>query len=134
VISYSPSRLVWDKAGYEVAANRGTVPDGVQFTGDICTDAYNLGCDGMAVFDIVDESGTVLKLREGDHLVVQTRGKETCGEEFADDVEGMICLHPAAAAAGDLNSCTWPLPLDPLNKSLYGPDRFGGTLGTVLMQ
>ena len=64
-------RMVWDKAGYEVASDRGQPPDGTEFTGDICTDAYNLGCDGLAVLEIVDENGKVQNLREGQNLIVQ---------------------------------------------------------------
>jgi hypothetical protein len=79
-------RMVWDKAGYEVARDRGQPADGTKFTSDICTDSYNLGCDGLAIFEIVDEKGAVQDLREGQSLLVQARGKESCGEEFADGI------------------------------------------------
>jgi hypothetical protein len=121
-------RLVWDKAGYEAASDRGQPPDGTTFTGDVCTDAYNLGCDGLAVFKIVDESGDVQNLREGQTLIVQARGKDTCGEEFADGVAAAVCSDPAAASSGDLSSCAWDIPISRLNKDHYGPDRFGGTI------
>jgi hypothetical protein len=121
-------RLIWDKAGYEVASNRGEPPGGTEFTGDICTDAYNLGCDGQAIFEIVDEQGKVQNLREGQSLIVQTRGKKNCGEEFADGIEAAVCSDPVAAASGDLSSCSWDISMSPLNEDQYGIDRFGGTI------
>ncbi len=127
-------RLAWDKEGFEVAASHGPMPDGTVFTGDVCTDSYNLGCDGTAVFEIVDDSGAVLMLREGQHLVVRTRGKESCGEEFTDGVDALVCLDPGAAVSGDLDSCTWPVPLESLDAGQFGPDHFGGTLGTAPRQ
>ncbi len=121
-------KLVWSKVGFEAAENRGQAPDGSEFTGDICTDAYNLGCDGLAVFEIVNESGAVQNLREGQNLIVQARGKESCGEEFADGIEAALCSDPVAAGSGDLSSCTWDITMSLLNKDQYGPDRFGGTI------
>jgi len=121
-------KLVWDKVGYEAASNRGQPPDGTEFTGDVCSDAFNLGCDGQAVFEIVDDQGTVQSLREGQSLIVQTRGKESCSEEFADGIEAAVCSDPVAAGSGDLSSCIWDIPISSLNKDQYGIDRFGGTI------
>jgi hypothetical protein len=127
-------KMVWDKVGYEAASDRGQPADGTEFSGNICTDSYNLGCDGMVIFEIVDESGAVQNLREGQSLIVQARGKDSCGEEFADGIEAAVCSDPAAAVSGDLSSCTWDIPMTPLNKDQYGPDRFGGTIATFTPQ
>lgn len=121
-------RMVWDEVGYEAASDRGQPPDGKEFSGDICTDSYNLGCDGMVIIEIVDESGAVQNIREGQSLIVQARGKDSCGEEFADGIEAAVCSDPAAAVSGDLSSCAWDIPISRLNKDHYGPDRFGGTI------
>jgi hypothetical protein len=121
-------KLVWEQAGFEVAAERGTPPDGTPFTGDACTGSYNLGCDGQAVFEIIGEGGEVQKLREGETVIVHLRGQETCGEEVADEVEGAICNDPAAAASGNLASCTSKVRMVQAHSDLFGPDRVGGTI------
>lgn len=121
-------KLVWEQAGFEVAAERGTPPDGTPFAGDACTASYNLGCDGQAVFEILGEGGEVQKLREGETVIVYLRGQETCGEEVADEVEAAICNDPAAAAAGKLESCTSKVRMVQAHRDLYGPDRVGGTI------
>lgn len=121
-------RLEWQQAGYEVAADRGTPPDGSAFSGDACTDAYNLGCDGQAVFEIVDDGGAIQKLREGEEIVVHLRGQDACGEEVADELAGTICNDPAAAASGNLESCTFRVRMIEARSDMYGPDRMGGTI------
>lgn len=121
-------RLVWDEAGFEVAAERGTPPDGAAFTGDACTDFYNLGCDGQAVFEIVADGGGVQKIREGEMVIVHLRGQQDCGEEIADEVGAAICNDPAAAAAGNLESCTFRVRMIQARSDLYGPDRVSGTI------
>lgn len=127
-------RMTWDQAGFEVAAERGTPPDGSEFTGDACTDFYNLGCDGQAVFEIVDGAGKVQKLREGENLIVHLRGQKTCGEEVADEIEAVICNDPAAAVNGDLSGCTSKVRIVEARSDLYGPDRVGGTLTVIRSQ
>lgn len=121
-------RLVWEQAGFEVAAERGTPPDGTEFDGDACTDAYNIGCDGQAVFEISGTGGDVQKLREGEMVIVHLRGQETCGEEVADEIEAAICTDPAAAAAGNLESCTSKVRMVAARSDMHGPDRMGGTI------
>lgn len=121
-------RMVWDEAGFEVAAERGTPPDGTPGSGDACANSYNLGCDGKAVFEIVDNSGTVQKLRESEMIIVHMRDQETCGEEVADSVDARICNDPAAAAAGKLDSCTFKVRMVEAPSDMYGPDRVGGTI------
>jgi hypothetical protein len=121
-------KLVWEQAGFEVAAERGTPPDATPFTGDACTGSYNLGCDGQAVFEIIGAGGEAQKLREGETVVVHLRGQETCGEEVADEVEAAICNDPAAAASGKLESCTSKVRMVQARSDLYGPDRVGGTI------
>lgn len=121
-------RMVWDEAGFEVATERGAPPDGTPGSGDACASSYNLGCDGKAVFEIVDESGSVQKLRESELVIVYMRGQETCGEEVADAVEARICNDPTAAAAGNLDSCTFKVGMVEASSDLYGPDRVGGTI------
>lgn len=122
-------RLVWDQPGFAVATQRGTPPDGTAFSGDACATSYNLGCDGKAVFEIVDESGQAQKLREGQTLIVYIRGAETCGDEVEDGLEAALCTDPGAASGGALDSCSWEVRLVELDDKEYGPDRFGGTLG-----
>jgi hypothetical protein len=121
-------RMVWDQAGFEVAAERGSPPDGPNFGGDVCTDAYNIGCDGQAVFEIIDDDGEARKLREGEMVVVHLRGQDACGEEVADEVAAAICNEPEAAASGDLESCTFRSRMVETRSDLYGPDRYGGTI------
>ena len=121
-------RLVWDQAGFEVATERGTPPDASEFTGDACSNYFNLGCDGQAVFEIVDDGGEIQKLREGQTVVAQLRGQETCGEEVADEIEAAICNDPAAAASGKLESCTSRVRMVEVPSDVYGPDRVGGTI------
>ena len=124
-------RLAWDKAGFETAADRGTPPDGKAPPADACTDSYNLGCDGQAVFEIVDDGGAVQALREGDNLIAHLRGEKTCGEITADEIEAAICTDPAAATRGDLSSCTSKVRIVEANSDLYGPDRVGGTVTVI---
>jgi hypothetical protein len=121
-------RLVWEQAGFEVAAERGTPPDGTAPAGDACTDSFNLGCDGQAVFEIIGNEGEVQKLREAEMVVVHLRGQESCGEEVADEVEAAICNDPATAAAGNLASCTSKVRMVEARSDIYGPDRVGGTI------
>lgn len=121
-------RMLWDQAGYEVAAERGTPPDGTEFTGDACTEYYNLGCDGQAVFEIVNDAGEVQELREGQTVVVHVRSQKTCGEEVADGQEAAVCNDAAATAQGNLESCSVKVRLVDLVSDLYGPDRVGGTI------
>jgi hypothetical protein len=121
-------RLVWEQAGFEVAAERGTPPKGLEFSGDACTDFFNLGCDGQAVFEIVGADGEVQRLREGQIVVAHLRGQETCDEEVADEIESAICNDPAAAASGNLESCTFKVRMVEARSDLYGPDRLGGTI------
>lgn len=121
-------RMLWDKAGFEVAAERGSPPDGAEFTGDACAEAYNIGCDGEAVFEIVDDGGEVQKLREGETVIVHLRGQDACGEEVAEQVTAAICNEPAAAAAGNLESCTFKVRMVEVQSDLYGPARHGGTI------
>jgi len=121
-------RMVWDEAGFEVAAERGTPPDGTPGSGDACANSYNLGCDGKAAFEIVDESGIAQKLRESEMVIVHMRGQEACGEEVADAVEARICNDPAAVAAGNLDSCTFKVRMVEASSEIYGPDRVGGTI------
>jgi hypothetical protein len=122
-------RMVWDEPGFAVAEERGDQPDGTPFTGDACTTAYNLGCDGKAAFEIIDESGQPQKLREGQNLFVHIRGAETCGDPVEDGIEAIICTDPSAARGGNLDSCSWRVRTVELPEGEYGPDRFGGTLG-----
>ncbi|HHH44563.1 MAG TPA: hypothetical protein ENK49_10535 [Gammaproteobacteria bacterium] len=126
IIGYG--KLVWDKTGKETAANRGHPPDGREYSDDICANGYNLGCGGQVVLEIVGRNGEVQNLREGQSLIVQTRQKDNCGEEFSDKLTAFVCSDPAAAGQGDLSSCTWEMPLTPLGRNLYGPDRVGGTI------
>jgi hypothetical protein len=121
-------RMLWDEAGFEVAAERGTPPDGTPGSGDACANSYNIGCDGKAVFEIIDEGGAVQKLREGQMVIVHLRGQEACGEEVADEVEAAICNDPAAAASGDLSSCTFKVRMIEAPSDMYGLDRVGGTI------
>lgn len=121
-------RMLWDQAGYEVAAERGTPPDGTEFTGDACTDYYNLGCDGQAVFEIVNAAGEAQELREGQAVIVHMRGQETCGEEVANEVEAAVCNDPAATAQGNLQSCSIKVRMVEARSDMYGPDRTGGTI------
>jgi hypothetical protein len=121
-------RLAWDKPGFETAAERGTPPDGKEPPADACTGSYNLGCDGQAVFEIVDDGGAVQKLREGEILIVHLRGQKTCGEITADDIEAAICTDPAAATKGDLASCRSRVRIIEARSDEYGPDRVGGTI------
>ena len=121
-------RMLWDQAGFEVAAERGTPPDGSEFAGDACTDAYNLGCDGQTVFELVGGDGRVQKIREGDKVIVHIRGRQACGEEVVDEIEGAICHDPAAAASGRLESCTSKVRMIEARSDDYGPDRVGGTI------
>lgn len=121
-------RHLWDEAGFEVAAERGAPPDGSEFTGDACTEFFNLGCDGQAIFEIVDEAGKVQKLREGQMVIVHMRGQETCGEEVADGLEAAVCNDPAATAQGNLESCTTNVRMIEARSDMYGPDRMGGTI------
>lgn len=121
-------RMLWDQPGYEVAAERGTPPDGTEFTGDACTDFYNLGCDGQAIFEIVNEAGEVQNLREGQMVIVHMRGQETCGEEVADGLEAAVCNDPAATAEGNLESCSIKVRMVEARSDMYGPDRMGGTI------
>ncbi len=121
-------RLLWDQPGFEVAAGRGTPPDGSGAVEDACANYFNLGCDGQAVFEIVGDGGEVQKLREGQMIVAHLRGQETCGEEVADEVDGAVCNDPAAAAAGDLSSCTFKVRMVEAREDMYGPDRVGGTI------
>ena len=121
-------RLLWDQPGFEVAAERGTPPDGSGAVEDACANYYNLGCDGQAVFEIVDEDGEVQKLREGQLIVAHLRGQEACGEEVADEIVGAVCNDPAAAASGDLSSCTFKVRMIDAREDTYGPDRVGGTI------
>lgn len=133
-LGYTPKgfgKLVSDTAGFEVAEPRGFAPNGQKFEGDICTDAYNLGCDGVAVFEVLDENGEVLGLREGDSVVVQTRGSETCGEEFGDGIKMMACFDPEAVRQGDMSSCGKPRKMERLNKGQFGADHFGKTIQYV---
>jgi hypothetical protein len=124
-------RLAWDKAGFETAADRGTPPDGKAPPADACTGSYNLGCDGQAVFEIIDDGGAVRPLREGEKLIAHLRGEKTCGEITADEIEAAICTDPAAATSGNLSSCTSKVRIVEANSDLYGPDRVGGTLRTL---
>jgi hypothetical protein len=121
-------RLAWDKAGYETAAERGTPPDGREPAEDACTTSYNLGCDGQAVFEILDAGGAVQKLREGEILIVHLRGQKTCGEITADEIEAAICTDPVAATGGKLDSCKWRVRIIDARSDEYGPDRVGGTI------
>lgn len=121
-------KLVWEQAGFEVAAERGTPPDGTPFTGDACTTSYNLGCDGQAVFEIMGDGGEVQQLREGETVIVHLRGQESCGEGVADEVEAALCNDPAAAASGKLESCNSKVRMVEARSDLYGPDRVGGTI------
>lgn len=121
-------RLVWEQAGFEVAEDRGTPPDGTGFSGDACSEFYNIGCDGQAVFEIIDPTGEIQALREGEMVIVHLRGPETCEEEAADEVEAAICTDPAAAASGDLSSCTSKVRLVEAPGDAHGPDRMGGTI------
>jgi hypothetical protein len=121
-------RLAWDKAGYETAAERGTPPDGKEPPADACTASYNLGCDGQAVFEVLDAGGAVQKLREGQNLIVHLRGQETCGEITADEIEAAICTDPTAATSGDLASCRSRVRIIEARSDEYGPDRVGGTI------
>lgn len=121
-------RMLWDQAGYEVAAERGTPPDGTEFTGDTCTDYFNLGCDGQAVFEIVNKAGEVQELREGQAVVVHMRGQERCGEEVANELEAAVCNDPAATAQGNLKSCSIKVRMVEARSDMYGPDRSSGTI------
>lgn len=121
-------RRLWDAPGFAIAAERGTPPDGAAPVGTTCDDFYNLGCDGQAVFEIIGESGEVQKLRAGDTVVVHLRGQESCGEVAADEIESAICNDPAAAASGNLSSCTYKVRMVGMRSDLYGPDRVGGTI------
>lgn len=121
-------RLAWEQAGFEVAEQRGTPPDGTAFNGDACSEFYNIGCDGQAVFEIVDPAGEIQKLREGEMVIVHLRGPESCEEEVADEVEAAICTDPAAAAGGDLSSCTLRVRMVKAPGDVHGPDRLGGTI------
>lgn len=121
-------RSLWEQAGYQVAAERGTPPDGAEFTGDACTDYFNLGCDGQAVFEIVNDAGEVQELREGQTVIVHMRGEETCGEDVADEVEAAVCNDPAATAQGDLQSCSIRVRMIEARSDVYGQDRMGGTI------
>lgn len=121
-------RMVWDAPGFEVAAERGNPPDGGDSAGDACSNYYNIGCDGQAVFEIVGEDGEVQDLREGDTVIVHLRGQETCGEQVADEVQSDICTDPDAAADGNLESCTSRVRMVSARSDLYGPDRVGGTI------
>lgn len=125
-------RMLWDQAGFEVATERGTPPDGNKFAGNSCTDAYNLGCDGQAVFELVGGDGQVQKIRSGDLVIVHIRGRQTCGEEVADEVEGAICHDPAAAASGRLESCTSKVRMIEARSDVYGPDRISGTINYLV--
>jgi hypothetical protein len=80
------------------------------------------------VFEIIDEGGAVQKLREGQMVIVHLRGQEACGEEVADEVEAAICNDPAAAASGDLSSCTFKVRMVEAPSDMYGLDRVGGTI------
>lgn len=124
-------RMLWDRSGYQVAAERGTPPDGTASAVDACASAYNLGCDGQAVFEIVDGNGRVQGLREGENLVVHLRGQQSCGEQFEDEIEAAICSDPATAKAGDLRSCNSRVRIVAARSDLYGPDRVGGTLNLI---
>jgi hypothetical protein len=121
-------RMLWDQSGFEVAAERGTPPNGSEFTGDACTESYNLGCDGQAVFEIIDGAGEAQKLREGEKLIVHLRGQKACGEEVADEIDATICNNPKATTSGDLSSCTSKVRVVEARSDVYGPDRVGGTL------
>ncbi len=121
-------RLLWDQAGYEVAAKRGTPPDGTEFTGDACTNYYNLGCDGQAVFEFVNKNGEVQELRAGQAVVVHMRGQETCDEEVTDELEAAVCNDPAATAQGNLESCSIKVRMVEARSDMYGPDRISGTI------
>lgn len=121
-------RMLWQQAGFEVAAERGSPPDGSAFTGDTCTAAYNLGCDGQAIFEIVGGDGQVRKIREGETVVTHLRGQDTCGEEVADDVVAAICNDPEAAASGELASCTFKVRMVEARSDIHGPDRYAGLI------
>lgn len=121
-------RMVWDEAGYEVAADRGIPPDGTPFTGDACAASYNLGCEGKAAFEIIDDSGRPQNFRAGQNLFIHIRGAEICGDPVEDGIEAAICTDLAAVNSGALDSCDWRVRLIELPEEQYGPDRFGGTL------
>ena len=107
----------------------GRLPMAQNFTGDICTDAYNLGCEGLAVFrDRGRQRHSAKTCVKGQSLLVQARGKDTCGEEYADGIDAAVCSDPAAARNGDLTNCTWDISMSQLNREQFGPDRFGGTI------
>jgi hypothetical protein len=124
-------RLAWENPGFEVAAVRGTPPDGSTPSGDACTSSYNLGCDGQAVFEIVDD-GNVQPLREGELLIAHIRGQDACDEQVADEIEAAVCTDPVAAKRGDLASCTSRVRMVQARSDLYGSDRIGGTLGSLI--
>lgn len=124
-------RMLWDEAGFEVATERGTPPDGIEFAGDSCTDAYNLGCDGRAVFELVGGGGRVQKIRTGDRLIVHYRGRQACGEALADEIEAAICHDSAAAASGRLESCTSRVRMIEARSDVHGPDRISGTINNL---
>lgn len=124
-------KLVWNQAGTAVAEQRGFAPNGQKFKGDICTEAYNLGCDGTAIFEVLGANGETLGMREGDSVIVQTRGAENCGEEFGDGIKMMLCFDPEAAKQGDLASCQKPRKMDRVNKEQFGEDHFGKTIQYV---
>lgn len=118
---------LWHQRGTPASEAGGPPPDGKN--GPLaCDRAFNLGCDGRAVFEMHDGDGKALKLREDDTLVVALRGMQGCGETYYDEVAANLCTDMKAVMDGDLASCGAPLRMVKANSERHGPDRMSGKI------